>query len=464
MTTHPPRPADAGPAGSAAPASAPADVAAAELDTMLAEADRAMASRYPGERRGRQPVHTVYVPADTFRPGLVADWGRQALKALEAWAPDMVEFGEAMNVPLILAADVRSRVLAKLIAEPIEDLRLDFEDGYRPRDDTCRPGDSDDRCPGDSDARRPGDSDDRRPGDSDAVEDADAHAAAGALADAIAAGTAPPFTVLRCKSLEPGTRRRAIRTLDLFLGSLLSRGPLPAGFVLTLPKVTSADQVTAMAHLCGRLEQAHGVPSGQLTFEVQVETPQIILGADGTAVVARCVHAGGGRLTGLHYGTYDYSASLGIAAACQSMDHPAADHARAVMQVAAAGTGIRLSDGSSNVLPVGSRDEVVAAWQLHSALVRRSLERGFYQGWDLHPAQLASRYAATYAFFRPGLAVTCARLRSYLGGTTRGVLEEPATARALAGYLARGLDCGAVSPRELADLAGLDRAGLDALA
>jgi hypothetical protein len=218
-----------------------------------------------------------------------------------------------------------------------------------------------------------------------------------------------------------------------------------------------------MAHLCGRLEQAHDLAPGQLVFEVQVETPQAILGADGSAVVARSVHAARGRLTGLHYGTYDYSASLGIAAACQSMAHPVADYARAVMQVAAAGTGVRLSDGSSNVLPEGSRDEVVTAWQLHSALVRRSLERGFYQGWDLHPVQLASRYAATYAFFREGLAKTCARLGSYLGSGGHGLLEEPATARALAAYLVRGLDCGAVSPQEVAEMAGLDRPGLDAL-
>ena len=456
MTTHQPAPAGAE-AAAAGPASALAQAAGRELDAMLAEADLALARDYPGERQGRQPVHTVYVPADKFRPGLPADWGRQALQALDRWAPDAAGFGAAMGVPPALAADVRSLVLAKLAAEPVEDLRLDFEDGYHPR-------------PAAADADAAGDADARAAGDADAAEDADARAAAQALAGAIAAGAAPPFTGLRCKSLEAGTRRRAIRTLDLFLASFLRRGPLPAGFVLTLPKVTSAAQVEAMAHLCDLLERAHALTPGQLVFEVQVETPQIVLGSDGTATVARCVHAARGRLTGLHYGTYDYSASLGIAAAYQSIEHPAADHARAVMQVAAAGTGVRLSDGSSNVLPAGRGDDVLAAWQLHSALVRRSLERGFYQGWDLHPAQLASRYAATYAFFREGLRPACARLRSYLGtasdgpGTASdGVLEEPATARALAGYLARALDCGAASPPEVAELTGLDRAGMDAL-
>jgi citrate lyase beta subunit len=403
----------------------------AEADRMLAGADRALAEGYPGPRPGRQPVHTVYVAADRYGPGLAAEWGWQALKALESWAPGPAEFGAAMGLPPGLAADVRSRVLAKLVDEPIEDLRLDFEDGYGDRGDDA--------------------------------EDADASRAAMQLAAEITAGSGPPFTGLRAKCLEPATRRRAVRTLHEFLGALLAHGPLPPGFVITLPKVTSADQVTAMARLCAALEQAHGLAPGRLVFEVQVETPQLILGADGTATIARCVPAAEGRLTGLHYGTYDYSAALGIAAQQQSMEHPVADHARAVMQVAAAGTGVRLSDGSTNVLPEGGRDQVTAAWQLHARLVRRSLDRGFYQGWDLHPAQLASRYAATFGFFREGLPAAAARLRSYVGREPGGILEEPATARALAGFLARGLDCGAVTEAELAELADLDRPGLDAL-
>jgi citrate lyase beta subunit len=415
-------------------AGADLDALLAEADQVLAAADQALARDYPGPRPGRQPVHTVYVPADRFGPGLAARWGRQALKSLEAWAPGPKDFGQAMDLPADLAADVRSRVLAKLIAEPVEDLRLDFEDGYGDRGDDA--------------------------------EDADARSAAACLADEREAGGCPPFCGLRCKSLEPATRRRAIRTLHEFLAGMLSSGgPLPAGFAITLPKVTSPDQVTAMARLCSRLEQSHGLAPGRLVFEVQVETPQLILGADGTAVVARCVRAAEGRLTGLHYGTYDYSAALGIAAHLQSMEHPVADHARAVMQVAAAGTGVRLSDGSSNVLPAGDRDDVIEAWQLHSRLVRRSLERGFYQGWDLHPAQLASRYAATFCFFREGLPVAAARLRSYIerSGQPGRLLEEPATARTLAGFLARGLDCGAVTEAELTELTGLGRPDLDAL-
>jgi citrate lyase beta subunit len=404
---------------------------AAEADRILADADRALAAGYPGPRPGRQPVHTVYVPADRFGAGLAAQWGRQAAAALETFAPGPGEFGAVMGLPAGLAAGVRSRVLAKLIAEPVEDLRLDFEDGYGLRGDDA--------------------------------EDADVRRAAACLAAEIAAGAAPALCGLRCKSLEPGSRRRAIRTLDGFLAELLSHGPLPDGFVVTLPKVTSAGQVTAMVRLSEQLEQAHGLAAGRLAFEVQVESPQLILGADGTATIACCVHAGGSRLTGLHYGTYDYSAALGIAANQQSMEHPVADHARAVMQVAAAGTGVRLSDGSCNVLPEGSAGQVTGAWELHARLVRRSLDRGYYQGWDLHPAQLASRYAATFGFFRAGLETAADRLRGYLERAGGPVLEEPATARALAGFLARGLDCGAVTEPEVTALTGLGRLGLDAL-
>ena len=264
-----------------------------------------------------------------------------------------------------LVGEVWPRVLAKLAREPVEDLRLDLEDGYG-----LRPDDEEDR-----------------------------HAtAAGELLASLRGDGAPFVSGVRVKSLEAPTRRRGVRSLDLVLGAF--GGALPAGFVVTLPKVTSVDQVEAMVLLCERLESAHGFPAGSLRFEVQVETPQAVLGADGTATVARIVHAAGGRCTGLHYGTYDYSASLGVAAAYQAMEHPVADHAKAVMQVAAAQTGVRVSDGSTNVLPVGDPAPVEAAWALHARLVRRSLERGIYQGWDLHPAQLPTRYLATYAFYR----------------------------------------------------------------
>jgi citrate lyase beta subunit len=372
------------------------------LDTLLADDDAARAGRYPGPSADRQPVHTAYVPADRFSPDIAQQWSSAALRALDEHGP-LPEFDETEH----------QRVRAKLAREPIEDLRIDFEDGYGVRPDE--------------------------------VEDVAAAAAATALVELLAGSIAPPFVGLRMKSLEPAVRRRALATLQLFLQRLLEQAPIPAGFRITLPKVTSVRQVQAMVECCEVLESRFGLAAGQLRFEIQVETPQAILGPDGTGLVAPMITAAAGRCVGLHYGTYDYSASLGIAAAFQSMAHPAADHAKAVMQVAAAETGIAVSDGSTNVLPVGDTAAVRAAWQLHAGLVRRSLERGFYQGWDLHPAQLVSRYAATFRFFTDGLAAAQARLAAYQARLETGIADEPATARALADYLNRGRACGAIA-------------------
>ena len=390
----------------------------ADLDTRLAAADAALARDYPGERPGRQPVHTVYVPADAYDADLVARFGAAALTALDDHA--------AAFRDLVGDDDLVARVRAKLAAEPVEDLRIDFEDGYL--------------------------------GTDDAAEDADVVCAATALAASRRSGTAAPFGGIRIKSLDPATRARGIRTLTAYVATLVGAGDDLADWVVTLPKVTSVDQVEAMVHVCATLEQRLGLEEGALRFEVQVETPQSILGSDGTALVARMVHAAGRRLTGLHYGTYDYSAFCGISAEQQSLAHPAADHAKLVMQAAVAGTGVRLSDGSTNILPVGSADDVRAAWANHLRLVRRSLEHGYYQGWDLHPAQLPTRYAATYAFYRAGLPRAAARLAGYLGTASGaagggGIADEPATARALASYLLRGVDCGAVDPTEVGDVA-----------
>jgi citrate lyase beta subunit len=371
-----------------------------ELDRRLAAADAALTADYRGDRGVRQPVHTVYVPADRYDAHTVADWGAQARTALD----EHPEFAKLLDLP----DDVYDRVRAKLEREPIEDVRIDFEDGY---------------------GNRP-----------DEEEDAAAIAAA-----QVAQQT--PYYGLRIKSLEAPTRRRGVRTLDLFLQHL---GTVDDGFVITLPKVTSVEQVSAMVYVLETLEQKHQLP--RLKFEIQVETPQAILGADGTALIARMVKAGGSRVTGLHYGTYDYSASLGVAAAYQSMEHPVADHAKDVMQLAAAGTGVFVSDGSTNVLPVG--EAVHDAWRLHFRLVRRSLARGIYQGWDMHPAQLPTRFAATYLFYREGFDQAALRLRAYLGDGESGYLDEPATAVALAGFVLRGIECGAIDTTEF-DTTGL---------
>jgi citrate lyase beta subunit len=389
----------------------------AELDRRLTPGDALRLARYPGEWPERQPVHTCYVPADAVEPGLAAAWGSAALEALEEHGlPDL-------GIDPELVDEVLPRVRFKLGTEPVEDLRVDAEDGYRRGAEH---------------------------------EDDDVLRAAAAVAADLEAGVAPPSVGIRGKSLEAHSRRRGVRSLDLFLGALRD-----GRAIVTLPKVTDVEQVAAFLPVLDALQAAHQVT---LDLELQIETPQAVIGPDGTATLARMVHVAGPRLIGLHYGTYDYSAALGIAAGYQASDHPAADFAKQLMQVAVATTGAHAVDGSTNVLPVGPREQVHAAWQLHGRLVRRALHRGFYQGWDLHPAQLVTRYVATYAFFRAAVPPAVGRLVAYLDRVDGGVLDEPATARALAGVLLRGLDCGAVDEDEVRAAGGPDRAVLDKLA
>ncbi|MGI8625859.1 MAG: DUF6986 family protein [Geodermatophilaceae bacterium] len=408
----------------------------AAIEAALEPIDRQRLRDYPGPAGTRRPVHTVYVPADRIERGLAGSWGASALAAVREHAPDAAAMAGVLGMDPLLAGDVWDLVLSKLSQEPIEDLRVDAEDGYRGAAD---------------------------------VEDADVAAAATAVGSDVLAGVAPPFLGLRAKCLEAPVRARGLRSLDLFLGTLLDRVGGAAGLDgtdlrITLPKITDIAQVEVMVTVLDELESAYGLSAGRLGLELQIETPQAVLGPDGRATLALMVHAPGSRCRGLHYGTYDYSAALGIAAAHQASDHPAADHAKATMQLAVAGTRAAAVDGSTNILPVGSRDQVHAAWRLHSGLVRRALERGFYQGWDLHPAQLVTRYLATYAFYRQAMPMAASRLRTYVSQVEGGVLDEPATAKALASVLIRGLDCGALSAGEIAAATDLDRAALDTLA
>jgi citrate lyase beta subunit len=381
---------------------------AARLDTLLTHVDDGLAG-LARHTRGpvRQPVHTVYVPADVYDAGTAGEWGAAALSLLREHAARVEVLG--------VDESVYERLVAKLEREPVEDLRVDFEDGYGDR--------------------------------SSDEEDRHAVAAGAVLATRQTGGSG-----VRIKSFEPATRARALRTLDLVLSSA---GHVPDGFVVTLPKVSAPEQVRAIDEVCAAVDEVVG--GAPLRFELQVETPAAVARMD------EIVAAAGERCAGLHFGTYDYSAALGVAAAFQSLDHPVADHAKAVMQVAAATAGLVVVDGSSNVLPVGDVRDVRAAWALHMHLVDRSMRQGIYQGWDLHPGQLVSRYAAAFSFYRNGFSAAAARLRDYLAKVSGGVLDEPATARALAGYLSRGLDCGALDDDEVQEATGLSRADLAAV-
>ncbi len=401
-------------------------------EQVLATDDALYAATYPGPP-APGCVHTVYLPVPRFTADALHQWRAAAQQSVrehpDQWTAVLSELAANAELGDDGAARLRELTAGKLDREPIEDLRIDFEDGFR--------------------AHRGTPADD---------EEEDHHAIRAAALVAHAA--LPRSWGLRIRSLGGATRARGLRTLDLFLGELLRHGPLPRGFVLTLPKVTSLAQITVFCAVLVEMEQAHALDPGILTFEIQVETPQTVLGADGTVPVAQMIHAAGGRVSGLHFGTYDYTASLGILAAHQNLRHPVADFAKSLMLLAAAETGVRVSDGSDNKVPVGDPATVGQRWAAHADGVTRALRQGIFQGWDLHPAQLPTRFAATFAFFRAGWQQAAVRLADYhrQDAGTSGVLDEPATAFALARHLAAALACGAVVADELAGIAGIDEA------
>ncbi|GAA4094327.1 DUF6986 family protein [Actinomadura miaoliensis] len=389
------------------------DDLSARVDAVRAEHDR----HFPGPATGRQPVHTVYVPADRFSPSTPTDFGAEALRLLNTHTPGAGSFGTAFGIDPEIAGTVRERVAAKLAAEPVEDVRVDFEDGYGVRDD--------------------------------AEEDAHIAQVVEAVAAAYQGRTLPHYWGLRVKSFADGGHVRAMRTLDGFLTALRDRlGRLPGGFTITFPKVVMAEHVTIFVEYLERLEAALGLPPGILRFEVQVETTEAIIDHEGRFGLRAIVEAAAGRLTAAHFGVFDYTAACGLPPAEQRLDHPACDFARHAMQVSLAGTGVRLSDGSTNVVPRNDGpDEVNHTWAVHAAHVRHSLRHGFYQGWDMHPAHLPSRYAAVYAFHLSGVDEVIGRVRAWheqAAGKGDGVLDEPATIKALTARLRRAVDCGAL--------------------
>jgi citrate lyase beta subunit len=394
-------------------------------------------SRYPGDGNARQPVHTVYGGAHLFTMDTAAKLGELALRALDRYAPDPHAFAEAIGVRGDVAGKVYDRVRDKLAREPVEDFRIDFEDGYGNRSD----------------------------------EEEDGHAAAAAEQVAAAAenGALPPFLGIRIKSLSGELAGRALRTLDAFVTTLCERtgNKLPDNFVVTLPKITSRSEVEILVEVLEQLEDHIGLDHGALKLEIMVETTQSVFDAQGRNALPRLHRAADGRLVAAHFGTYDYTANCDITAAHQRMRHPACDYAKHAMKVAFAGTGVMLSDGATNIMPVGphrgdhlsddhkrdNRNAVHAAWRLHADDLRHSLINGFYQGWDLHPAQLPSRYGTVYAFFLDGLTAASERLRNFVTKAAQATLvgdifDDAATGQGLLNYFLRGIACGAVTEHE----------------
>ena len=373
-----------------------------------------LARRFPGDSGARQPVHTVYGGAHLFKSDTAPRLGSLALKALSEYAPDPATLASAIG--LENAETIYARVMEKLKREPVEDFRIDFEDGY---------------------GNRPDDEEDKH-----------AALAAREIAAGMRNNTLPPFIGIRIKPFTQELARRSVRTLDVFLSTLLSEaGKLPPWFVVTLPKIQVLEQVTALADLFDMLEPKLGLASGALRFEFMIEVTQSI------PMLGRMLDAGRGRVVAAHFGTYDYTASCDITAAEQRMDHPACDFARHNMKVAYSGTGIWLSDGATNVMPIGDRATVHRAWRLHVDHIRHSLVNGFYQGWDLNPAQLPTRFAAVYSFFLDTLGPATERLRNFIQKAGQATLvgdvfDDAATGQGLLNYFLRALNCGAITESE----------------
>ncbi len=451
-----------------------------QLSRSVREANKNFLLRYPGDSGQRQPVHTVYGGAHLFKSDSALRLGELARRSLAQFASDFLEFAKALdlpgakllpetlaqahslatefeshpdrlrlkNKPAWLAQTIFKRVHEKLDSEPVEDFRIDFEDGY---------------------GNRP-----------DAEEDGHAGSAANEVVAGMNQGTLPPFIGIRIKPFNDELRARSIRTLDIFLTTLTkeSGGKLPANFVVTLPKITVPEQVAALAKLFEALERQLKLVEGSLKLEMMIETTQSIIDSEGRINLPRLLVAASGRCVAAHFGTYDYTASCNITAAHQHMMHPVCDFAKHMMKVSFAGTGIWLSDGATNIMPVPphrppesgtpltaqqveeNRQVVHRAWKLHYDHIQHSLTGGFYQGWDLHPAQLPTRYAAIYAFFLESLDAASQRLKNFVEKAAKATLvgdvfDDAATGQGLLNYFLRAINCGALKEEEAVELSGL---------
>ncbi|MDQ6756165.1 MAG: aldolase/citrate lyase family protein [Bacteroidota bacterium] len=423
---------------------------------------------YPGDKPERQAVHTVYGGANLFKSDTCIKMGDIALRNLKTYAPDFTVLArvlkfkgyedlphsekkikklikkfdkmseqERKKVPEWLAHSVYNKIIQKLKTEPVEDFRIDFEDGF---------------------GNRPDDE-----------EDATAVNAANELAMGMMNKTISPFIGIRIKPFTEDLKHRGVRTLDIFLSTLLEKtnGQLPDNFVVMLPKVVIPEQVTTMVKLFEIIEKENNLQPGSLKMETMVEATQIIMDEDGRNPLMKIVRAGEGRLIAAHFGTYDYTASCGITAKYQTMDHPVCDFAHHMTKVALGGTGIFLSDGATNVMPVAphrgkdltkqqlkeNEESVHNAWQIGYKHTMHSLINGFYQGWDLNPAQLPMRYAATYNFFLSSYDDAVFRLKTFvdraaISTLTGDIFDDAATGQGLLNFFLKAMNCGAITEEE----------------
>ncbi len=439
-----------------------------ELFDKLKKANTAFQKVYPGDRPERQAVHTVYGGANLFKHNAATSLGERALETFNTYAPDFISFGKIFNLdginqldphvspkdillhyealkpaerkthPARLSYEVYHKVLRKLEKEAVEDFRIDFEDGYGNR--------------------------------SNEEEDGTAVEAAREVAKGMKKKSLPPFIGIRIKPFTEEMKERGLRTLEIFITTLVNetKGKLPDNFVVMLPKVTIPEQVSTLVSFFDILESELKLKKGVLKMEMMVETTQSIMALDGSNPLYKFVKASKGRCIAMHFGTYDYTASCSITAKYQEMDHPVCDFAHHMTKVALAHTGIWLSDGATNTMPIGpnrgekltkaqlkeNSDTVHRAWKKGYDHIRHSLWNGFYQGWDLNPAQLPMRYTAVFAFFLESYDDAVERLKTFVEKAARATLigdvfDDAATGQGLLNYFLRALNSGAITEEEV---------------
>ena len=439
-----------------------------QLFDKLKKANTDFQKTYPGDRSERQPVHTVYGGANLFKYDSAQVLGQRALESFNTYAPNFLAFGKIFGLegineisakksitalqneynklsveqkkkhPARLSIEVYNKVINKLKAEAIEDFRIDFEDGYGNR--------------------------------SNEEEDETAKHAATEVAKGIKKKTLPPFIGIRIKPFTEEMKERGLRTLDIFVTTMVesSGGKLPQNFVVMLPKVTIPEQVSTLVSFFEILESKLKLKKGTLKMEMMVETTQSIMDLNGINPLMRFIKASKGRCIATHFGTYDYTASCNITAHYQEMNHPVCDFAHHMTKVALAHTGIWLSDGATNTMPIGHHRgssltakqlaenavTVHHAWKKGYEHIRHSLWNGYYQGWDLNPAQLPMRYTAVFAFFLESYDEAVGRLKTFVEKAARATLigdvfDDAATGQGLLNYFLRALNSGAITEEEV---------------
>ncbi len=392
---------------------------------------------FPGDSAERQPVQTVYGGAHLFKSDTSQKLSKLSLKFLDEYAPTEKKFTAALNIPSNISHDVYTRVRKKLELEAVEDFRIDFEDGF---------------------GNRP-----------DSEEDSVAIQASSELAKGLKEKSLPPYIGIRIKSFANELIGRSLRTLDLFVTNLVKEtsGFLPNNFVVTLPKITHVAQVEALVGAFERLEHKLELPQGCLKMEFMVEATQTLFDLNGMLAMPKMYQAAKGRCRGAHFGTYDFTASVDVIADHQRMNHFACDFAKHLMKASFSGSGVWLSDGATNVMPVGphkgdltelqiKENEAVIhdAWRLSYKHNWHSLENGYYQGWDLHPGQLPIRYAAVYTFFLQSLEQASLRLKNFIEVAAKATLvgdvfDDAATGQGLLNFFIKAYNCGAISEKEI---------------